>query len=120
MEFCDECGSLMIKIDEEWICKSCNPDKFESEKESEYQREAVLLNCPICGHQRPYCGAKGAKLGKARLQMGIIGHLDAAHELDDTEQGAAVISCLDNHEIVNISTELCEKASERGWGSYNI
>lgn len=110
----------MVKIDEKWICKSCNPDVFENKKESEYQREAVLLNCPICGRQRPYCGAKGAKLGKARLQMGIIGHLDAAHELDDTEQGAAVISCLDSHEIVNISTELCEKASERGWGSYNI
>jgi len=120
MEFCNECGSIMVKISGKWICKSCNPDRFEIEEAKEYHREAVLLTCPICGRQRPYCGAKGAELGVTRLRMGIIWHLNSAHDLEETEQGSAVISCLDNHEIVKIRSELCEEASARGWDSYSI
>jgi len=111
---------MMVKIDDQWRCKSCNPEGFEKGKKNEYYREAVLLTCPICGRQRPYCGAKGAELGEARLRMGIIWHLNSAHDLSDTKQGAAVISCLDSHEITNISSNDCEKASERGWSSYDI
>jgi len=120
MEFCNECGSMMVKIGSEWKCKSCNPNEFEAEKNKEYHREAVLLICPICGRQRPYCGAKGAELGEARLRMGIIRHLESVHDLEETEQGAAVISCISDHETVNISAELCQEASDRGWDSYNI
>lgn len=120
MEFCEECGSMMMKINNQWICKSCNPDKFEEQKSEKYHREAVLLTCPICGRQRPYCGAREAELGVTRLRMGIIWHLNSAHDLDETEQGDAVFSCLDNHEVVNISSELCEEASARGWDSYNV
>jgi len=120
MEFCDDCGSMMVKIDEEWICESCEPSEFEAELENEYHREAVLLTCPICGRQRPYCGAKGAELGEPRLRVGIIWHLDSAHDLDGVRQGATVISCLDDSKIVNISSELCEEASDRGWGSYDV
>ena len=110
----------MVKFGSEWKCKSCDPIEFENRKEREYHREAVLLTCPICGRQRPYCGAKGAELGGARLRMGIIWHLESVHDLEESEQGAAVISCIDQHKIVNIPSELCEEASDRGWGEYDL
>ena len=52
--------------------------------------------------------------------MGIVRHLESVHDLEKPEQGAAVISCIDQHDIVNIPAEVCEKASERGWGIYDI
>jgi len=30
MEFCDDCGSTMVKVDGEWMCKGCDPDAVES------------------------------------------------------------------------------------------
>lgn len=120
IEFCNECGAAMVRFGSEWKCKSCNPNDFETKKESEYYREAVVLTCPICGRQRPYCGANGAELGGVRLQMGIIRHLESVHDLEEPEQGAAVISCIDQHKIVDIPAEVCEEASNRGWGLYDI
>ena len=120
IEFCNECGSAMVRFGSEWRCKSCNPNDFETDKQREYHREAVLLTCPICSRQRPYCGAKGAELGGVRLQMGIIRHLESVHDLEEPEQGAAVISCIDQHDVVNIPVEVCKKASDRGWGVYDI
>lgn len=29
MQFCDSCGSAMVQVDDEWVCRSCNPDKVE-------------------------------------------------------------------------------------------
>lgn len=81
-------------------------------------KQAVLLTCPICDDQRPYCGARDAELGEARLQIGIISHLDSAHELEMTERGAAVMTCLDNREITNISANHCKHTSNRGWDTY--
>lgn len=28
MQFCDSCGTTMIKTDDEWVCKSCDPDEI--------------------------------------------------------------------------------------------
>jgi len=30
MEFCDDCGSTMVKVDGEWMCKGCDPNAVES------------------------------------------------------------------------------------------
>lgn len=29
MEFCEDCGSTMVKIDNQWACQSCDADKIE-------------------------------------------------------------------------------------------
>lgn len=34
MQFCDQCGEAMVKVDGEWICRTCEPDAIESESES--------------------------------------------------------------------------------------
>lgn len=31
MQFCDSCGSAMVKVDEEWHCRDCEPDAIEVE-----------------------------------------------------------------------------------------
>lgn len=28
MEFCDDCGSTMVQIEGEWICRDCDPDSI--------------------------------------------------------------------------------------------
>lgn len=35
MQFCDSCGSAMVKVDQEWICRECNPDAVEPSTESD-------------------------------------------------------------------------------------
>lgn len=31
MQFCDDCGSTMVKTDEAWVCRSCEPERVETE-----------------------------------------------------------------------------------------
>lgn len=81
-------------------------------------KQAVLLTCSICDYQRPYCGAMDAELGETRLRIGIISHLDSAHDLEMTERGAAVMTRLENREDTNISANHCKHVSDRGWDTY--
>jgi hypothetical protein len=30
MQFCDSCGTAMVKIDDDWVCRSCDPDAVET------------------------------------------------------------------------------------------
>lgn len=30
MEFCNECGTTMVKVEDDWVCRSCNPDAVEA------------------------------------------------------------------------------------------
>lgn len=34
MQFCDSCGTAMVKSDGDWVCRSCNPDAVESSEPS--------------------------------------------------------------------------------------
>lgn len=35
MQFCDSCGSAMVQIDDEWICRECDPDRVKKLRESD-------------------------------------------------------------------------------------
>lgn len=28
MEFCDDCGSVMVKINDDWVCRNCDPEQI--------------------------------------------------------------------------------------------
>jgi uncharacterized Zn finger protein (UPF0148 family) len=30
MEFCDDCGAIMVKVEGDWVCRSCNPDAVDT------------------------------------------------------------------------------------------
>lgn len=30
MQFCNNCGTTMVKVDNEWVCRSCNPDAVDT------------------------------------------------------------------------------------------
>lgn len=30
MQFCDSCSSAMVKVEGEWVCRTCNPERIES------------------------------------------------------------------------------------------
>lgn len=30
MQFCDECGTAMVKLDNDWVCRSCDPDAVDT------------------------------------------------------------------------------------------
>jgi hypothetical protein len=30
MEFCDDCGAAMVKVESDWVCRSCEPDVVET------------------------------------------------------------------------------------------
>lgn len=30
MQFCDGCGAAMVKVDKNWICRSCDPDAVDT------------------------------------------------------------------------------------------
>lgn len=34
MQFCDDCGSAMVKVDGEWLCQSCDTEKIEASGDS--------------------------------------------------------------------------------------
>lgn len=38
MNFCDDCGTIMVQVDGEWLCKSCDSDAIESAKTSKDRR----------------------------------------------------------------------------------
>jgi len=51
MQFCDDCGSTMVKVDGEWLCKSCEPDEVEAATtttgpRTPSQRSAALEELP--------------------------------------------------------------------------
>jgi DNA-directed RNA polymerase subunit M len=72
MEFCEECGSMMVAEGELWVCQSCsnsqpkNPDadyvvtdEQEASEIIESSGEDSSLpttdaTCPECGHDRAY------------------------------------------------------------------
>lgn len=73
MEFCDECGSMMVREDGVWTCTSCGYQQSGDEEESyvvtekREEREVTELleaedrglpttstRCPECGHDRAY------------------------------------------------------------------
>lgn len=30
MQFCDSCGTAMVKVDDDWVCRSCEPDAVDA------------------------------------------------------------------------------------------
>lgn len=51
MQFCDDCGSTMVKFSEELVCKMCGPDAVESAttpsgSKTPPQRSAALDELP--------------------------------------------------------------------------
>lgn len=38
MQFCDDCGSAMVKVSNEWVCRSCNPEAAETSTRSSDSR----------------------------------------------------------------------------------
>jgi len=51
MQFCDDCGSTMLKISGEWICRECSPDAIDNattndEPTTPPQRSASLGELP--------------------------------------------------------------------------
>lgn len=38
MQFCDDCGAAMVKVDEGWVCRSCDPDAVETSTRSSDDR----------------------------------------------------------------------------------
>ncbi len=72
MEFCDECGSMMKKADDRWVCGSCGAEK-PVDAEATYvvtqgQEASEIIEttggesglpttgatCPECGHDEAY------------------------------------------------------------------
>lgn len=35
MEFCDNCGSAMVKVNDKWACRECDPEVIDSATDSE-------------------------------------------------------------------------------------
>lgn len=70
MEFCDECGSMMVADGEMWVCNSCGHEQPRDEAQNytvtEGQEEGEIIEssqedtglpttevtCPECGHNR--------------------------------------------------------------------
>lgn len=70
MEFCDECGSMMVAEDDRWVCQSCDHETPRGEATeyvlTEDQEEGEIIEsgaqesglpttdavCPECGHDR--------------------------------------------------------------------
>lgn len=117
MEFCDSCGGMMKKVDDEWVCSSCDPDKTTQSIRREYGRDAVLLQCPRCNKRRPYCGAEDAPLGIPRLHMGIDRHLKT-HGVNENRRRELAQEVIKNRDNVTVRSELCEEADNRGWDYY--
>jgi DNA-directed RNA polymerase subunit M/transcription elongation factor TFIIS len=51
MQFCDSCGSTMVKVEDEWICRECDPESINAATETEdgqtpSPRSAKLTNLP--------------------------------------------------------------------------
>lgn len=115
MEFCEECGSMMKKFDGEWICSNCSPEKVESASST---RKAVVLTCPICQKQRPYCGIDG-KLAPIKWKQGIDYHLDY-HELDNEVKEKYCQKARNEKTIKEIPQRICEEARDRGWDHYGL
>lgn len=38
MQFCDDCGETMVKPDDDWVCRSCDPDKIDTDSVSSNAR----------------------------------------------------------------------------------
>lgn len=51
MQFCDDCGATMVKVESEWACRSCDPDAVDtstrsSDNRTPDPRPAALSNLP--------------------------------------------------------------------------
>lgn len=54
MQFCDSCGSAMVKVKGDWVCRSCEPEKAETESTTDDSqapspRSAKLDDLPTTG-----------------------------------------------------------------------
>lgn len=38
MQFCDSCGSAMVKVEQEWVCRECNPDSVQASNKNRDDR----------------------------------------------------------------------------------
>ena len=74
MEFCDDCGSIMHKEDDTWVCRSCGNESFRTSADQQMittqsqQDEGVIdvsdaedrglptteVHCSNCGNDRAY------------------------------------------------------------------
>lgn len=115
MEFCDECGSMMKKIDGTWLCPNCSPKEVTATSPT---LKAAVLTCPKCKKQRPYCGIEG-KLSPVKWKQGIEYHLKH-HELDDGRRREYYDKALSEKEIKQVPETVCDEADGRGWDDYNI
>lgn len=70
MEFCDECGSMMVSNDGKWVCNSCGHEQPRDEEQTYVVTEGqevgeiiessqedtglptTEVTCPECGHNR--------------------------------------------------------------------
>ena len=51
MQFCDNCSSAMVKVEDEWICRECDPETIEAATETQDSttptpRSATLSDLP--------------------------------------------------------------------------
>src|SRR6056297_1506677 len=52
MQFCDSCGETMVKVGDDWVCRSCDPDAVEtsgevSDSRTPAPRPAELNDLPM-------------------------------------------------------------------------
>lgn len=38
MKFCDSCGSAMVKVEGDWVCRTCEPEKAETDSTTDDSR----------------------------------------------------------------------------------
>jgi len=115
MDFCDECGSMMKKPDEEWYCPKCSDKPLKSDAET---RKAVVLTCPYCQKSRVYCGID-APLADVRWKQGIENHL-RSHDLSDQEQEQNYAEALLEKEVKEVAQSVCERSNEERWSNYDV
>lgn len=50
MEFCDHCGSAMVKVNDDWVCRNCDPEQIPktsgTDGQAPAQRPAEVSNLP--------------------------------------------------------------------------
>lgn len=106
---------MMKQIEEEWVCSTCSPEQIKSTPTT---RKAVVLTCPECNKQRPYCGVDGS-LAENKWKMGIERHLEH-HELSEDVREKYRVEALMDKEIKDIPESICKEAREKGWDEYSI
>lgn len=115
MEFCEDCGSIMKKIEGEWLCPGCSPEKLETASPT---RKAVVVTCPECNKQQLYCGIDG-ELSPIKWKQGIDYHLDY-HNLAGEVKERYRREALDEKETKEVPQSRCDESENRGWDYYGL